>query len=44
MGTLPKAVVCVTSSRLKLPDVRWFVMGDDDTVFNPEVLAEVLAG
>ncbi|CAL1387393.1 unnamed protein product [Linum trigynum] len=28
---------------LKLPGVRWFVMGDDDTVFFPENLASLLA-
>ncbi|KAI5058535.1 hypothetical protein GOP47_0026705 [Adiantum capillus-veneris] len=28
--------------RLSLPDVRWFVLGDDDTIFFPENLAMVL--
>ncbi|CAI0412070.1 unnamed protein product [Linum tenue] len=28
---------------LKLPGVRWFVMGDDDTVFFPENLVSLLA-
>ncbi|KAF3584377.1 hypothetical protein F2Q69_00031936 [Brassica cretica] len=31
------------SYRLNLPDVRWFVMGDDDTVFFPENLVKVLS-
>ncbi|XP_020083820.1 uncharacterized protein LOC109707140 [Ananas comosus] len=30
--------------RLGLPDVRWFVMGDDDTVFVAENLVRVLGG
>lgn len=29
--------------RLGLPDVHWFVMGDDDTVFVPENLVRVLS-
>eukprot|EP01018_Ginkgo_biloba_P032236 Gb_23734 [translate_table: standard] len=29
--------------RLNLPDVHWFVMGDDDTVFFPENLVQVLS-
>eukprot|EP00850_Spirogloea_muscicola_P000985 SM000003S11230 [mRNA] locus=s3:1737090:1738823:+ [translate_table: standard] len=29
--------------RLGLKDVRWFVLGDDDTVFSPENLVRVLA-
>eukprot|EP00253_Pinus_taeda_P000803 PITA_00803 len=29
--------------RLGLPDVRWFVMGDDDTFFVPQNLVRVLA-
>lgn len=29
--------------RLGLPDVRWFVMGDDDTLFLPQNLVRVLA-
>lgn len=28
--------------RLGLPDVRWFVLGDDDTIFNVENLVRVL--
>ncbi|KAH7314396.1 hypothetical protein KP509_21G001800 [Ceratopteris richardii] len=28
--------------RLNLPDIRWFVMGDDDTFFAPDNLLEVL--
>ncbi|XP_058085101.1 uncharacterized protein LOC131232697 [Magnolia sinica] len=28
--------------RLGLPDVRWFVLGDDDTIFNTENLVSVL--
>eukprot|EP00250_Pteridium_aquilinum_P022245 c25332_g2_i1 orf=212-1735(+) len=28
--------------RLGLPDVRWFVLGDDDTVFSPDNLVRVL--
>lgn len=31
------------SFRLGLPNVRWFVMGDDDTVFIPENLVRVLS-
>uniref|UniRef100_K4AMJ9 Fringe-related protein n=1 Tax=Setaria italica TaxID=4555 RepID=K4AMJ9_SETIT len=31
------------SFRLGLPGARWFVMGDDDTVFFPDNLAEVLS-
>ncbi|KQJ97584.1 uncharacterized protein LOC100822043 [Brachypodium distachyon] len=31
------------SFRLGLPGVRWFVMGDDDTVFLPENLVHVLS-
>ncbi|XP_014752260.1 uncharacterized protein LOC100838262 [Brachypodium distachyon] len=31
------------SFRLGLPGVRWFVMGDDDTVFFPDNLADVLS-
>jgi hypothetical protein len=31
------------SYRLGLPGVRWFVMGDDDTVFLPENLVHVLS-
>ncbi|CAN1299451.1 B3glct [Linum perenne] len=29
--------------RLGLPDVRWFVLGDDDTIFNPSNLVAVLS-
>ncbi|MCL7033296.1 hypothetical protein MKW94_001239 [Papaver nudicaule] len=29
--------------RLGLPNVRWFVMGDDDTIFNPDNLVSVLS-
>ncbi|KAG0579575.1 hypothetical protein KC19_4G107600 [Ceratodon purpureus] len=29
--------------RLGLPDVDWFIMGDDDTIFFPENLAKVLS-
>lgn len=35
--------VVVDSFRVGLPNVRWFVMGDDDTIFFPENLATVLA-
>ncbi|XP_019192412.1 PREDICTED: uncharacterized protein LOC109186749 [Ipomoea nil] len=35
--------IVVDSFREGLPDARWFVMGDDDTVFFPENLAAVLA-
>ncbi|KAF6156795.1 hypothetical protein GIB67_033264 [Kingdonia uniflora] len=28
--------------RLSLPNVRWFVLGDDDTIFNPDNLVDVL--
>ncbi|KAI5060237.1 hypothetical protein GOP47_0024657 [Adiantum capillus-veneris] len=35
-------VVCETY-RLGLPNVRWFVMGDDDTIFVTENLVKVLA-
>ncbi|XP_004307473.1 PREDICTED: uncharacterized protein LOC101299814 [Fragaria vesca subsp. vesca] len=38
------ARIVVDSFNLRLPDVRWFVMGDDDTVFFPENLASVLSG
>ncbi|XP_031494857.1 uncharacterized protein LOC116260553 [Nymphaea colorata] len=31
------------SFRLGLPGVRWFVLGDDDTIFNPDNLVRVLA-
>ncbi|WCJ31379.1 hypothetical protein M5689_012878 [Euphorbia peplus] len=30
------------SFRLGLPDVRWFVLGDDDTIFNADNLVSVL--
>lgn len=36
------ARVAVDLFRAGLPNVRWFVMGDDDTVFFPENLAAVL--
>lgn len=29
--------------RLNQPEIWWFVMGDDDTVFNVEALAEILS-
>lgn len=29
--------------RLALPNVRWFVLGDDDTIFNPDNLVDVLS-
>lgn len=35
-------VVCETF-RLGLPNVQWFVMGDDDTLFNTENLVRVLS-
>jgi hypothetical protein len=35
-------IVCETF-RLRLPNVRWFVMGDDDTLFNTENLVRVLS-
>lgn len=37
------ARIVLESFRLELPDVRWFVMGDDDTVFFPQNLVTVLA-
>ncbi|GJZ57310.1 putative ARF guanine-nucleotide exchange factor GNOM-like protein [Tanacetum coccineum] len=37
------ARIVLESFRLRLPDVRWFVMGDDDTVFFPENLISVLS-
>lgn len=37
------ARIVVEAYRLGLPDVRWFVLGDDDTVFNPDALAAVLS-
>lgn len=37
------ARIVFESFRLGLPNVRWFVMGDDDTVFFPENLVTVLA-
>ncbi|CAK8566587.1 unnamed protein product [Lathyrus sativus] len=36
------ARIVYESFRLGLPNVRWFVMGDDDTVFFPENLVTVL--
>lgn len=35
--------IVTESFRLGLPNVRWFVMGDDDTLFVPENLVRVLA-
>ncbi|KAM7257204.1 hypothetical protein ACFE04_012945 [Oxalis oulophora] len=42
---LPMRISRVVSEtfRLGLKDVRWFVMGDDDTVFLPENVARVLS-
>ncbi|XP_038883976.1 uncharacterized protein LOC120074940 [Benincasa hispida] len=37
------ARIVVESYKLRLKDVRWFVMGDDDTVFFTENLVSVLA-
>ncbi|XP_030513540.1 uncharacterized protein LOC115727462 [Rhodamnia argentea] len=37
------ARIVLESFRLELPNVRWFVMGDDDTVFFPRNLVTVLA-
>ncbi|XP_030540164.2 uncharacterized protein LOC115747967 [Rhodamnia argentea] len=37
------ARVVVESFRLGLPDVRWFVLGDDDTIFNVDNLVAVLS-
>ncbi|KAK9076698.1 hypothetical protein SSX86_005032 [Deinandra increscens subsp. villosa] len=37
------ARIVVESFKLGLPDVRWFVMGDDDTVFFPDNLVSVLS-
>ncbi|KAF8010000.1 hypothetical protein BT93_J0858 [Corymbia citriodora subsp. variegata] len=37
------ARIVLESFRLELPDVRWFVMGDDDTVFFTQNLVRVLA-
>ncbi|GMI63807.1 hypothetical protein like AT3G11420 [Hibiscus trionum] len=37
------ARIILDSYNLKLPDVRWFVMGDDDTVFFTHNLVSVLA-
>ncbi|KAK9093645.1 hypothetical protein Scep_025114 [Stephania cephalantha] len=31
------------SFRLRLPHVRWFVLGDDDTIFNPDNLLALLS-
>ncbi|KAK9145957.1 hypothetical protein Sjap_005860 [Stephania japonica] len=31
------------SFRLRLPNVRWFVLGDDDTIFNPDNLLALLS-
>lgn len=35
--------IITESFRLGLPDVRWFVLGDDDTIFNVENLVAVLS-
>ncbi|OMO86794.1 hypothetical protein COLO4_20924 [Corchorus olitorius] len=35
--------ILMESFRLRLPDVRWFVLGDDDTVFNVDNLVAVLS-
>ncbi|KAI6706901.1 hypothetical protein NL676_009863 [Syzygium grande] len=37
------ARVVAESFRLGLPDVRWFVLGDDDTIFNVDNLVAVLS-
>ncbi|PON65640.1 hypothetical protein TorRG33x02_270110 [Trema orientale] len=37
------ARIVLESFRVGLPNVRWFVMGDDDTVFFPDNLVSVLA-
>ncbi|KAA8534178.1 hypothetical protein F0562_031629 [Nyssa sinensis] len=37
------ARIVLESFRLRLPNVRWFVMGDDDTVFFTDNLVSVLA-
>ncbi|KAL4187965.1 hypothetical protein AMTRI_Chr09g21510 [Amborella trichopoda] len=34
--------IVTESFKLGLPDVRWFVLGDDDTIFNPDNLLGVL--
>ncbi|XP_010250871.1 PREDICTED: uncharacterized protein LOC104592979 [Nelumbo nucifera] len=36
------ARIIMESFRLGLSDVRWFVLGDDDTIFNPDNLVDVL--
>ncbi|KAH7288793.1 hypothetical protein KP509_31G043300 [Ceratopteris richardii] len=45
-GGTPSAVrvsrIVSETFRLGLPDVRWFVLGDDDTIFFPENLVQVL--
>uniref|UniRef100_A0A7N0T7F0 Uncharacterized protein n=1 Tax=Kalanchoe fedtschenkoi TaxID=63787 RepID=A0A7N0T7F0_KALFE len=35
--------IATESYRLKLPHVRWFVLGDDDTIFNADNLVAVLS-
>ncbi|KAL1222154.1 hypothetical protein V5N11_011033 [Cardamine amara subsp. amara] len=35
--------IAMESFRLSLPDVRWFVLGDDDTIFNVHNLIAVLS-
>lgn len=37
------ARIVMESFKLRLPDVRWFVMGDDDTVFFADNLVSVLS-
>uniref|UniRef100_A0A1J3ISF1 Glycoprotein-N-acetylgalactosamine 3-beta-galactosyltransferase 1 n=1 Tax=Noccaea caerulescens TaxID=107243 RepID=A0A1J3ISF1_NOCCA len=35
--------IAMESFRLSLPDVRWFILGDDDTIFNVHNLLAVLS-
>ncbi|XP_010542323.1 PREDICTED: uncharacterized protein LOC104815574 [Tarenaya hassleriana] len=35
--------IAMESFRLNLPDVQWFVLGDDDTIFNTDNLVAVLS-
>ncbi|CAA7059264.1 unnamed protein product [Microthlaspi erraticum] len=35
--------IAIESFRLSLPDVRWFILGDDDTIFNVHNLLSVLS-
>lgn len=37
------ARVVVEAFRLGLPDVRWFLMGDDDTIFSPDNVVDLLS-